>query len=79
MSHCTACFIIYNFFFKSLGFYNDFCLYRDCDTSQVLVIPPALAEIHPQALECHVASSMDLTIAPDMDVILRVESVDRAR
>lgn len=46
---------------------------------QVVVIPPALAKFLPQAVECHVASRMDLTIAPDMDVILRVESVDRAR
>jgi len=55
------------------------CIYQDCDSSQVLVIPPALAKLQPQAVECHVSSSMDLMIAPDMDVILRVESVDRAR
>jgi hypothetical protein len=72
-------FLSYIIFFKSIGFYNDLCLYRDYDSSQVLVIPPALAKFHPQAVECHVASSVDLTIAPDMDVILRVESVDRAR
>jgi hypothetical protein len=60
-----------------MGFYNDLCLYQDCDFSQVLVIPAVLAKFHPQAVECHVFN--DLTIAPDMDVILRVESVDSAR
>jgi hypothetical protein len=78
MCHFTACFILYSVLIL-LGFDSALRLYHHCDSSQVLAIPPELAKFHPQAVECHVASSIDLTIAPDMDVILRVESVDRAR
>jgi hypothetical protein len=46
---------------------------------QVLVIPPDLSNYYAQAVECHIIGRLSLTVAPNMDVILSVDAVDRER
>jgi hypothetical protein len=46
---------------------------------QVVVIPPDLTNYYAQAVECHVIGGVSSVVAPNMDVILSVDSVDRER
>ncbi|XP_023716578.1 maternal protein tudor isoform X3 [Cryptotermes secundus] len=53
--------------------------YDQIPLDKVLVIPPDLTNYYAQAVECHVIRRISLTVAPSMDVILSVDSVDRER